>query len=402
MQKVTDKRSINKLVLLFSITYMVSYITRINYDAIIAAMVKETGMLKSELSMAITGLFITYGAGQIISGICGDKFDPKRLVMYGLSLSCVMNMIIPFCQNQWQMLVIWSINGLAQAFMWPPIVKLMTTLFTADDYKKACTKVSWGSSFGTILVYLVAPVLIATLTWKSVFWVSSLCAIMMIIIWGKVCPSIKSDSVVVKQEEGKEKSKFSIFTPLMIAIMVAIVLQGMLRDGVTTWMPSYISEEYKLGEEIAILTNVALPIFSILCFQVATYLYRKKITNPLACAALFFLVGALSALALFMSKGTNAAFSVSFAAVLTGCMHGVNLMLICMIPAYFEKYGKTSTVSGILNSCTYIGSSSSAYGMALLSENFGWNFTLFSWLGIALLGGIICLICIRPWKNRNF
>ena len=50
-------------------------------------------------------------------------------------------------------------------------------------------------------------------------------------------------------------------------IMIAIVLQGMLRDGVTTWMPSLIGETYNLGSSIAILTSVVLPIFSILSFS---------------------------------------------------------------------------------------------------------------------------------------
>ena len=38
MQMLTEKKQVNKLILLFTITYMVSYITRINYGAIISEM----------------------------------------------------------------------------------------------------------------------------------------------------------------------------------------------------------------------------------------------------------------------------------------------------------------------------------------------------------------------------
>ena len=48
----------------------------------------------------------------------------------------------------------------------------------------------------------------------------------------------------------------------LFGVMIAIVMQGMLRDGVTTWMPSYISETYNLSNAIAILTGVVLPVFS--------------------------------------------------------------------------------------------------------------------------------------------
>ena len=49
----------------------------------------------------------------------------------------------------------------------------------------------------------------------------------------------------------------------MALVMVAIVLQGALRDGVTTWMPSFISETFHLSSEVSILSGVCLPLFAI-------------------------------------------------------------------------------------------------------------------------------------------
>ena len=150
---LTDKRQLNRLAILFMLTYMVSYMTRINYGAVVAEMVLDTGIPKSLLSLALTGSFITYGIGQIISGIAGDKFSPKRLVSLGLIVTVTMNALIPFCQNEYQMLAVWCVNGFAQSFMWPPIVKLMTGLLSSDDYNRVMVKVQIGSSLGTVAVY---------------------------------------------------------------------------------------------------------------------------------------------------------------------------------------------------------------------------------------------------------
>ena len=65
---------------------MVSYITRINYGTIILEMERATKISRSLLSMALTGSFITYGTGQVISGFLGDKISPKKLVSCGLFL----------------------------------------------------------------------------------------------------------------------------------------------------------------------------------------------------------------------------------------------------------------------------------------------------------------------------
>lgn len=402
-KKFIVRKSVNKnfarITLLFAVTYMISYITRINYGAIISEMVSATGFTKAQLSMALTGSFITYGTGQIISGICGDKFSPKKLVTLGLIITVLMNLVIPICKNSYQMLGVWCINGFAQSFMWPPLVRLMSALLSDEEYKKASAKVSWGSSIGTIAVYLISPLLILLFGWKSVFIFSAVCGAVMISVWNRY--AYETVTAVTKTEVSRNNTgKSSLFGIVMIGVMAAIILQGMLRDGVTTWMPSYISETYSMSNATSILTGVVLPLFGIICVQAAAKLYIKKFTNPMMCAGIFFFTGALSALALFLLTGENAAFSVLFSALLTGSMHGVNLILICMIPPFFKSQGNVSTVSGILNSCTYIGSAISTYGIAVLSENIGWSNTLLVWLMIAFFGTAICIACVKPWKLK--
>lgn len=403
MRKLESRREVNALVLLFSLTYMISYITRINYGTIISAMGEATQMPKNLLSMSLTGSFVTYGAGQIISGICGDRFSPKKLVSYGLIVSIVMNFLIPLCQNPYQMFAVWCVNGFAQAFMWPPIVRLMVASLSDDDYKKATVKVSWGSSFGTIILYLLSPLLISIAGWKSVFVFSAVCGLIMVFVWNKFCCDIDAEyekTAVSAVENSRGDGLRALFSPVVICIMLAIVLQGMLRDGVTTWMPSYISETYNMSSKIGILTGVVLPVFSIVCFRLAQKLYTSVFKNPLMCAGVIFGVGAAAALILSAFSAENAVLSVLLSAVLTGCMHGVNLILICMVPPFFKKYGSTSTVSGALNSCTYIGSASSTYGIAILSEAYDWHTTLFVWFLIALAGTALCLLNVRPWAKK--
>lgn len=388
------------LVFLFALTYMISYITRINYGAIISEMEASTGMSKSVLSLSLTGSFITYGTGQIISGILGDRFSPKKLVSSGLALSVLMNIAVPFCRSAGLLVICWCINGFAQSFMWPPLVRLMTASFKGEAYKNATVKVSWGSSLGTIIIYIIAPLIISFAGWKWVFWFSAICGVAMIIVWNLLCPD--GDAKIEKAAKAtKNKSGLSlIFTPLMISIMLSIVLQGMLRDGVATWMPSYISETYDLSSVISILTGVVLPIFSIICFQMTAFVHRVWIKNPLTCAGAMFALGSVSAITLYLFSGSSAVASVILSAILTASMHGVNLLLICMLPQYFQKYGNVSTVSGVLNSCTYIGSAASTYGIALISERFSWGVTSLVWFVIALVGTAICFVCAKPWKNK--
>jgi len=82
-------------------------------------------------------------------------------------------------------------------------------------------------------------------------------------------------------------------------------------------------------------------------------------------------------------------------------MHGINNMLVSMLPPFFAKYDNVSTASGIINSCTYIGSAISTYGIAVLTENLGWDFTIGIWCIIAIAGTAICLACAKQWQKDN-
>ncbi len=396
-----NERKVKGLALLFTATYMVSYITRINLGAIISEIEANTQISRTLLSTAVTGSFITYGVGQIISGICGDLFSPKKLVQTGLIISVIMNLLMPLCASPYLMLLVWCINGFAQAFMWPPIARIMVAAFSEEQYKKMAVRISWASSYGTIIIYFIAPILITLLNWKSVFLFSACCGIVMIMFWNKYCIDIKDiTQEKVKTKKTSQKSAIKVLlSPVVIAIMVAIILQGMLRDGVATWMPTYIADIYHLGSAVSILTGVVLPLFSILCTQTASVLYLKKFKSPVLCSAIMFLIGAVSTVGLYFGSGNSVILSVICSSLLTGAMHGVSSMLTAMVPPFFKKYGNISTVAGILNACAYVGSGISTFGIAVLSEKIGWQFTLLMWCVIAVVGTLICFGSIKSWRN---
>lgn len=427
-----------RLVVLCTVCYFISYVTRINYGAVILEIERAEGISKMAASMAVTGSFITYGAGQLISGWMGDHMKPALLIFSGLLVSGLMNVLVPVCARPELILVFWCINGFAQALMWPPMVKIMSAYLNEEQYKKGCVRVTWGSSVGTIAVYLLAPVCIMWKGWKSLFFLCACAAFCFAFVWlrgitalerrfgrGPVWAGGKSASGE-KESGGPEKNGFGPLTEkgreaqapedkdgrgagrvslwkqgtavLLAAIMLAIVMQGTLRDGITTWMPSYVSETYGLDSSSSILSGVLLPIFSIICLELTSILNRKLIRNELACAGAVFGAGFCGALLLALLPSFRAGLSIFLAALITGCMYGVNVILVSMIPPYFKKSGNVSTVSGLLNSCTYVGSAVSSYGIAFLAQQSGWQRVIWLWAGAAFLGTGICLGCARRWK----
>lgn len=385
-------------ILLMSAVYFVSYITRNSYNVVIAELVRQTGLPQSSLALVATGSLISYGCGQLASGYLGDRFQPKRLILWGLSVTGVMNLCMAFCRTPWLMLALWCANGMAQAFLWPPLVRLMACLFSGELYERAVVAVTWGGSLGNIALYLAAPGLISLWGAESVFLAGALCAAAILLVWLKKCPLIQAPPK--KAAQTPSESGASLFrTPLVWFIFLTIILQGILRDGITTWTPVYLSQTYRLDSSFAILSGAAIPLVSLAAVQAASLLHRKWLHNPLACAGALFGAGVAFGALLFLFQSSHLFLSIALCALLTGCMHGVNLILICVLPAYFQRFGRVSLLSGLLNTFSYVGSALSTYSFAVMAEFSGWKAVIASWPLFALTGMAVCLLWARPWRR---
>lgn len=398
-------RAAQRFILLCTAVYFTSYLTRINYGAIITELVASTDITREQAGAVSTALFFTYGLGQLISGFIGDRIPPRRLIVIGMLSTAVCNLLMPVFPEPGVMIALWALNGFSQALFWPPLVRMMATHLSADDYNRACVSVSAGSAVATMVIYILAPACILLAGWRLVFFVGAAAAVLMVILWLTTAP--KDEGITPADEKAASPAPAANAPSLwrdgfvvgMIAWLgLAIVLQGILRDGVTTWMPTLVSDTFDLPSSVSILTGIVLPIFSMISYQATTKL-NDRVGNIVTTSALLFGLGAAAAALLLALFGVSPIASVLLMAVITGCMHGVNLMLITRIPAYFGRYNKISTISGILNAFTYVGSAASTYGFAVLSEAFGWHFTVGSWLVIAAAGTAVCAVGVLMWKK---
>ena len=141
-----EQKYIRYLSAICFVVYFTSYVTRINYGAVVAEIVAAEGILKSFASFVITAGFISYGIGQLISGFMGDRLNPKKIIFGGLIATSVLNFLMPFGKTVPVMTIIWTFNGFAQAMMWPPLVKIMSGYLSKEDFQKSCVIVAIASS----------------------------------------------------------------------------------------------------------------------------------------------------------------------------------------------------------------------------------------------------------------
>ena len=164
-------------------------------------------------------------------------------------------------------------------------------------------------------------------------------------------------------------------------------------------MPTYLADVHGMSNQESILSGVFPAIFSIACFSISGALYRKFFTNEVICGAVVFGIAVLAAGVLFVLFGQSTLVAMVCLTLITGCMHGVNLMLITHVPKRFKKHGNISTLAGLVNACTYVGEAIFMYGIAVIADRFDWRVCIGVCFAIAVLGTACCLIAARPWKK---
>lgn len=372
--------------------YFTSYISRINYGAVISEVVQSWQISVSQAGLVATLSFLSYGVGQLIAGALGDKFSPRYMITAGLCVTATCNLGVALSGNIYSVAVIWFINGGAQAMLWPPLVRVMTENLSGEDYHRGCTCVTMAASVATIFIYLISPVFIGLFGWKSVFVFSSVLCVLAAVLWCIKTGSLTPKKAELPVQKPQAKKPINIFTllPTLWPVLIVIMLQGLLRDGITTWMPTFMQQNLNMGVGVSILVSAVLPVFAIISIMAAKKLYSFQKSEVKTSAVLWALALVATAV-LFMLYTKFALAAVLCMALITAAMHGINLMFIGYYPAKFKHTGNVAFVSGLLNACTYVGSAFSAYAIAALAENFGWGTTIFTWLVVCGVGYVLCI-----------
>jgi len=403
-----------RMTALGSAIYIAEYFGRYDLAAAKIEMLGAfVGDVKAMLGLALTLMAISYGVGQIVMGFVGDRVPPRFVVFAGLVGAGLCNLAVGFATNLTVVCVAWFLNGVCKSMIWPSLLRQMTCDMSEGGFQKGIVWVSIASNVGTILVYLaVVPLSILLFSWRLAFWFSGFSEIAVGVAWvltvrtipssGLLKRALRDDGTEPTGEEGQGPKRSASFRILLAAgiplLYLVVVCHGLLRDGVSNWMPELLGDTYHLDNIAAIMTSAILPVFSTVCVIVAGIVYMK-LKNELTASAIFWAIVLVSLGCLVFTIGNNALLTVILLALAMSGIQGVNHILTTRVPHHFGYAGMVSTVAGLMNSATYIGAAISGYGVAIYSTANGWRMTVIAWLCVAALGTVALVLCFSRWKR---
>lgn len=397
-----------KLFWLCWFAYMISCMGRFNYAAAMAELITAEGFSKSGAGLIGTALFGVYGACQIVTGLIGDKMRPKYLIAFGLAGSTIMNFAMGFASAQPVMLAIWIGNGVFQSCMWSPVARLYAEMLPPDMRRNACSNAAATIPTATILIYAMSAFVIRFYSWRWVFWVPAILMGSMFLLWIWQMTAIERDTaqngMSVPAAEVHLSTQSGSYGGMLLAsgailIAWAALSHGLLKDGIQSWLPTFLTESFAMTTYASAAASLLLPILTICGVFFTRWLAARYIKNELLGAGAFFLAAILCLSILAIFGFTNSVVSLIALALAGTAMIGANILLMNLIPMRLGAIGRASSMTGFLNCHAYIGSALSSFGVGAAVERWGWNAAIWIWLGFA----VFALLCVcgnaHRWKQ---
>ncbi|MBQ2700055.1 MAG: MFS transporter [Clostridia bacterium] len=402
---------VKHLMFLCWLAYFANYLGRHNYSAVLPEILNAQGYSQATLGLVSTGFFICYGVGQLLCGIVGDYVPPPWMVFFGVRISGFCNLMMGLSTSAEMMVVIWCVNGAVQSMIWSPIIRMIAEWMPLRARKKGCVHMSYTYPAGVLSIYALTAVLLKFSSWQSVFWLVSAVMIAVSFLWLAGTRRLDKARTYQPDESGPELTaspaaptahvplhKVKGIVPLFALMSLALMLQGALRDGVMTWVPTYINQSFGLEVTISIFCSMALPVINLLGVEAGNMLTRKGMSE-MKVSALSYAVAACAAMAMVFMGNVHVLLTIVLFSMVTSAMAAINLMLVNMGPTYFVRWGKVSFVSGFFNSMVYLGSSLATWVIGSLTEAFGWNLLLILLAVMSCVGLGFTLILLPMWKR---
>lgn len=388
--------------------YLVLGLARYDYGACLSAILSSEPMDKGQAGLISTVNFLAYAVGNALGGALADRIAPRRLILAGILLTGLSNLAFFAAGSYAVMAAAWAVNGLAQGPVFCSVIRLLNDSFPPDRVTRPSVAVQCAFTLGLSAAYALAAPLIRLSGWRSVFLCAGLCALAFAVLW-QVCmgraeaasqaPAAPAPSAAPEAARPAPAAYRLLLCAGLAALPPALVAEGVLRDGVSTWGPTYVGEVFGVGSSLALASNTVIPFASVAGIFAVNLLKPKLGGNELTCAGAAFAVSAGALGALLATAGWSLPLSVALLAISAGCMAGVNAMLINAVPLHFGRFGRTGAVSGILNTMVYAGSGASTYGIGVLVSALGWGAANLCWLALAGLACACCLLAAPRWRR---
>lgn len=385
LKRNRDTNSIVTLLICFA-AYSSLYVSR-STVSMLASVLQDHGILSpSQYGLVGSLFFVIYALGRVINGYLEDIFSSKFFIFTGVLLASISNILIGLSPNAPMIVFCWGANAFGQSMVWSAI--LVSVLATTEPERKDIymsimgSSIAFGNTVGIIMV--------------------SRCYTLKGLNGGFLFPGIACFVVAVfvlflkpyKPEASTSSSRgikklLAFFKDKSLrSLMIPIMVNGVLKDGITLWIVKYVIDVFEVDISAVSLYVFFVPILGFVGRISFSMFYRILGKNEYSVSLISYVITLVTIVPLCLGTRNMAltiiCFSIAFAFTSMS-----NLSFVGMMPLRFSSFGNTGVISGSVDFLIYMGSGVSTAILGYVVEKLGYRMMFLIWailLSISVLG----------------
>lgn len=406
------------LVLLsFGLTYLFFYNGRQNINLVLPLMKDDFLSDLGTLGVVSSALFWCYAFGQLVSGRLGSYFGYKKLMIFGVASSAVLNVLISFQQNLWVIAALWGLNGFCQAMVWSNGLGVINNWWPkakrgfASGLATAFTGVAQAVTYLTVNWCLI---LNPEWSWRAGFRLPIVPMVVILIafvLFFKDSPENVGLAPFREPDEDTEATtesplagkgflypyKLLFREPRVIIFCLISAIAGIGRYGLLTWVPTYFNDALGLTLKDNMFTYIVLPLgqaCAMFVFPFITDKIFKGKREPMLVLASVVAIAGMICFPMFKTPlpATIMLFVVGVFSMVTG--------VIWAIAGDMGGRALSSTVVGVLDWAVYMGAAIQSAVFGFVQVKFGWS-AIFITIGCLYVILLVLTLIARNIKLKR-
>lgn len=392
------------------ITYSLAYIDRTNYGFGAAADLAETLHISSSRSALLGALFfLGYFLFQIPGVAYAKRSSTRILIFIALIAWGILASLTGVIRNFWLLALDRTLLGVAESFVFPAMLILLTNWFTRAERSRTNTILLLGNPVTVLWMSAATGYLIRSFGWQMTFILEGLPAILWAFCWLYLVRDRLQDvswmapgtTELLNQQLDREQwllpqvanVKSAFLNPNVILLCIQYFCWSLGVYGFVLWLPTIIQKGATNGIEIIGLLSAAPYLLAIiLMLFVAHYsdrsFRRRRFVWP------FLMLAGIALLGSFLTISNTFWWAYGFLIIAGSCMYAPYGPFFAIMPEMLPR-NVSGQVTALVNSFGALGAFVGTYLVGLLQAYTGSSRAGFMLMAISVFVSGIIILCLR-------
>jgi sugar phosphate permease len=394
--------------------YAIFYLVRNNMPMATKSITDEFHFTNTQWGGVLGAATVVYAFSKFLSGVVGDRANPRFLLGIALLLSACINMVFGFGAGLGFFTVMWAMNSLFQGVGVPPCTRLLTFWYSPREIGRAWGIWNASHQVGGAVIAVWAGYLVTHFGWRSAFWVPAIVAVAGAIwLMNRLRDSPESMGLppievyreqAARPADGPAVPFRDIFRRHILAngwvwvVSVANSFVYVVRIGILSWAPKFLVEAKGFTLVDAGFSLSAFEVAGIFGAYASGWLsdtaFRGR-RGPVSTAFMLCLIA--FTLALFAVPGGHVVVMSALFAALGFFVYGPQMLVAVAATDFSTKVASASAV-GLTGLFGYLGAAFCSLATGVLVDRYGWNGALWLYAGSAVVG---CGLLATTWNKTS-